>query len=140
MAVSREQPKCPKCNGYISAITKKYPAGVVFVGDNFISWDWEGHKCQDKNDSKIKFPTEKQLNDFLKSEDYKEIIGKKIFLWNKVPLPIFKIKEFTGWNGSHFRCDTDKGAVVIHDIILYQLCKFGIAIDAYGCQSEIIKD
>lgn len=90
--------------------------------------------------AKIPYPTQEQLNDFLKNGTYKSMLGKKIALWNNPPLPVFKITEFIKWDGSHFRCNTDKGLVVIHDIILYQLCKYGLAIDAYGCQSEVIKN
>lgn len=89
--------------------------------------------------SKIKFPTEEQLHNFLQKGSYKKLIGKKIALWNNPPLPIFKITEFIKWNGSHFECNTNKGIVVIQDIILYQLTESGLAYDAWGCQSEIIK-
>jgi len=48
MAVVRANPKCPKCNGVIHAIYKDQsdlPLIQQIIGDTFIKWDWEGHKC-----------------------------------------------------------------------------------------------
>jgi hypothetical protein len=48
MAVIRANPKCPKCNGIIHAIYKDQsdlPSIQQIIGDTFIKWDWENHKC-----------------------------------------------------------------------------------------------
>lgn len=49
MAVYRESPKCPQCG---EPIYGKYrdESHLHFtqrtIGDTFIGWDWEGHKCR----------------------------------------------------------------------------------------------
>ncbi len=44
MAVYREAPKCPKCGGNIKG--KYWQPKVVFAGDTFRGWDFEGHVCR----------------------------------------------------------------------------------------------
>lgn len=46
MAVQRETEKCHKCGESYKAITRKNNPHNPFVGDNFICWDYDGHKCK----------------------------------------------------------------------------------------------
>jgi hypothetical protein len=44
----RTQPICPKCGERIKGIYRdesKIPDMFKTIGDTFIRWDWEGHKC-----------------------------------------------------------------------------------------------
>ena len=50
MAVQRETEKCPKCGESYKAITRKNNPHNPFVGDDFICWDYDGHKCPEKFD------------------------------------------------------------------------------------------
>lgn len=50
MAVNRTPPQCPKCGKRIYAIYKDQsglPPAMQLIGDTFIKWDWEGHKCEE---------------------------------------------------------------------------------------------
>lgn len=51
MAVHRTNPKCHKCGGkihgkyiHLPTVSYNYPS---YVGDTFIGWDFEGHKCSE---------------------------------------------------------------------------------------------
>lgn len=43
MAVYRKPPQCPHCRQNIKAIHRK--VSDTFVGDTFLRWDYQGHKC-----------------------------------------------------------------------------------------------
>ena len=49
MAVYREAPKCPHCGEAIMAITKQIDPHNPFIGDDFVMWDYDGHKCPEKH-------------------------------------------------------------------------------------------
>jgi hypothetical protein len=66
MAVYRETPTCHKCGKKYKAICKddsNLPTQLQMVGDNFIKWDIEGHKCN-KNTKKYKEYLEHQKKEF----------------------------------------------------------------------------
>jgi hypothetical protein len=44
MAINRTPPKCPKCGADYDALHAQYTAN--FVGDTFIMWDTQNHKCK----------------------------------------------------------------------------------------------
>lgn len=49
MAIRRESPKCPKCGVVIDAIyldQSDLPEIQRVIGDTFLKWDWENHKCE----------------------------------------------------------------------------------------------
>lgn len=51
MALYRENPKCHKCGGVIKGIYKDQtdiPVSMRIIGDTFIRWDWQNHKCEEK--------------------------------------------------------------------------------------------
>lgn len=53
MAVHRPVPACPNCGEPIRGIYKDeshLPFYKQTIGDTFIRWDWEGHKCQEEKD------------------------------------------------------------------------------------------
>lgn len=60
MAIQRQIKKCPKCGEPYRAIYKNesnFPMQLKTIGDTFIRWDFEGHKCKsnyDLPDYKIK--------------------------------------------------------------------------------------
>ena len=48
MAVFRVPPKCPHCGADYDAIHNQYTAN--FVGDTFVMWDIQNHKCKSTTD------------------------------------------------------------------------------------------
>jgi hypothetical protein len=49
MAIIRQSPKCIKCDGIINAIyldQSNIPELQRIIGDTFLKWDYEGHKCE----------------------------------------------------------------------------------------------
>jgi|CXWL01.1.fsa_nt_gi hypothetical protein len=74
MAVHRPQEGCPICGEPFKAITRPDNPNNPVVGDNFIRWDYEGHRCNREmkylfldidgviaNDWSVKQPNDKWL-------------------------------------------------------------------------------
>lgn len=71
MAVYRTNPKCHKCGGKIHGKYVHLPtiSPNNYVGDTFIGWDYEGHKCSEtitKNTPMENNKSEEKLDSFSK--------------------------------------------------------------------------
>lgn len=72
MAVHRKNPKCHKCGGKIHGKYIHLPTmSPNYVGDTFLGWDFEGHKCSEtiispKNTSMKENTGKEKLDSFSK--------------------------------------------------------------------------
>lgn len=51
MAVFRQNPICPRCKKIIPGKYQNYsylPQFLRPIGDSFLGWDWENHKCEEE--------------------------------------------------------------------------------------------
>lgn len=58
--VVRKHPRCINCGEQINAIYAD--RGKHFVGDTFIMWDYNGHKCKKTKDYPVDSGTEQNTN------------------------------------------------------------------------------
>ncbi len=47
----RKVPKCSGCGEEIKGIHKKNNPHNPFIGDTFIGWDYEGHRCKNEKEN-----------------------------------------------------------------------------------------